>query len=103
MEKLIQLLLNMIQRAQFLTEEAREDELDLLREVEAAYDVSGVVPPKAGPINAPVEPVAETPPVPDPVAEPVPADQQPVPPTSPDLAGAAPEETNAFADPGAST
>lgn len=98
MEKLITLLLHLLEKVPYLSEDAHEAELDLLREFESSQGVSGVVPPKAGPINAPVVPV-EPPPVPGPVAEPIPADQQPPPVTSPEVAGSAPEESNAFADP----
>lgn len=91
-----------MEKAPYLSEEARDAEMDLLRTVEAEMGVADVVAPKPGPINAPVvTPVVD----PGPVAEPVPANAQPPVPTSPEVAGAAPEATNAFSgtDPGAST
>lgn len=97
MDELITLLLHLLEKVPYLNEEAHDAELDLLRVVESKLNVTGVVPPKAGPINAPVVPVV--PPDPGPVAEPVPPALQPLPPTSPELGGQAPEETNAFADP----
>jgi hypothetical protein len=96
MEKLIQLLLLLVNKAQFNSESERDDALDLLRAL--ADDLLGAgtssVPPKPGPTNAPADPA----PVVDPgvVAEPVPVEEQTPPPTSPEIAGAAPEESNAF-------
>jgi len=70
--------------------------MDLLRAVQEKLGVDGVVPPKAGPTNAPLAEPPAAPEVPGPVAEPVPADQQAPPPTSPELVDHAPESTNAF-------
>jgi hypothetical protein len=93
MESLIRLLLILTTRAQFNSESDREDAFDLLRAVEVATSVSGVVPPKPSPTNAPrAEEVAVEPP--GPVAEPVPPAEQTPPPTSPEVAGAS--ESNAF-------
>jgi hypothetical protein len=93
MESLIKLLLNLVQKVPYLSEVEHEVELDLLREVEDHLGVAGVVPPKSGPTNAPIE-VPDVP-VPGAVAEPV-LDQTP-PVTSPEVAGAVPETANAFA------
>ena len=94
MENLVRLLLLIVQKIPFVSEADAEDALDLLRQAAEELGATGVVPPKAGPTNAPtVPPEVEAP---GPVAEPVPADEQPPPPTSPEVAGAAPEESNAF-------
>lgn len=67
--------------------------LELLRQVGEDMGSPDVVPPPPGSMNPP----AETPTVdPGPVAEPVPANEQPPVPTSPEVAGASPEESNAF-------
>lgn len=93
-ENLTTLLLHLVQKAQYLSEVEREDELDLLRAVEADLGVSGVVPPKA--VDTNVAPSIPDVPVPGPVAQPVPPDAQPPAPTSPEVADQAPEQTNAF-------
>lgn len=83
-----ELLLMLVNRTQFNSETDHDHAMDLLREIDGDD-----VPPAPGPTNAP----APTPDVdPGPVAEPVPPDQQTPPPTSPEVAGAAPEESNAF-------
>lgn len=89
MESLIKLLLQLLQRVPALSEEAHDEELDLLRDVESKLGLSGIVPPKQGPTNAPVAvPVVD----PGPVAEPT-GEVAPVA-TFPGIA--APEEANAF-------
>jgi len=97
MEKLITLLLHLVQKVPYLSEVEKEAELDLLRDVEAHLGVAGIVPPPAGASNAPPAPAPEVP-VPGPVAEPAPADSpeaQAPPPVSPDVV-AAPEAANVF-------
>lgn len=87
-------------KAQFNSESERDDAIDLLREVADEVGGADEIPPPPGAMNAP----PETPDVdPGPVAEPVPAQEQVPPPTSPEVAGAAPEASNAFTEPGAST
>ena len=82
--------MHLIEKVPYLSEIEKDAELELLRSIEKDLGVSGVVPPAAGSINAPiVTPVVD----PGPVAAPVPAHAQPVPPVSPDLAPAG----NAFA------
>jgi hypothetical protein len=93
MENLITLLLHLVQKVPYLSEEEHDVELDLLRSVESHLGVSGVVPPPVGSTNAP--PVVPEVPVPGPVAEPVPPEAQPLPPVSPDIVGS-PEASNAF-------
>jgi hypothetical protein len=93
LEHLVTLLLHLVEKVPYLSEVEHDAELDLLRAVESDLGVSGVVAPKAGPTNAPAP--APVPP-PAPVAEPVPAAEQTPPPVSPEVAGAAPEATNAF-------
>jgi hypothetical protein len=97
MEELITLLLHLVQKVPYLSEAEHDLEFDLLRAVETKLGVEGIVPPKPGPTNQPVEPPPAVE-VPGPVAEPPPADAPP-PPVSPELASTAPEASNAFADP----
>jgi hypothetical protein len=97
MEELITLLMHLVGKVPYLSEAEHDAELDLLRAVQEKLGVAGIVPPKAGPMNAPLAPPPDVP-VPGPVAEPPPADAPP-PPVSPEVAGAAPEAANAFADP----
>jgi hypothetical protein len=99
-ENLITLLLDLVEKAPYHTEDERQDALDLLREVEADMGVTDVVPPKAEDANQPA--AAPDVPVPGDVAVPVPPDQQPPAPTSPEVADTSPEATNAFSgtDPG---
>jgi hypothetical protein len=92
MESLIQLLLHLLNKVPYHSEDEQQAELDLLRAFESYVGVSGIVPPKAGPTNTPAPPPEV--PVPGPVADPVPADQQPPPPTFPGVAP--PEDANAF-------
>jgi hypothetical protein len=88
---LTELLLTLVNRTQFNSETDRDHAMDLLREIDG-----DAVPPAPGPMNEP----AATPTVdPGPVAEPVPAQEQVPPPTSPEVAGATPEATNAFTEP----
>lgn len=98
MENLITLLLHLVQKVPYLSEVEHEAELALLRDVEAHLGVTGVVPPPTGATNPPAPAAVPDVPVPGPVAAPVPADSaaaQTPPPTSPDVAAAAP--ANAFA------
>ena len=95
MEALIELLLSLLQKVPYHSEEDMEHALDLLREFEEHVGVSGIVPTKPGATNAPVEPPPAVE-VPGPVAEPVPPDAQPPVPTSPEVAETSPEATNAF-------
>lgn len=98
MEALINLLLTLIGKIGWLSEQEKEDATEGLRKFEEFVGVKGVVPPKAGDANQPAPPPPDVP-VPGPVAEPVPPDQQPPPPTG--MPGAveetpSPEQTNAF-------
>lgn len=95
MEELITLLLHLVQKVSYLSELEHDGEMALLRVVEEKLGVGGVVPPKTGPTNAPLAEAPAAPEVPGPVAEPPPADAPP-PVTSPEIAGAQPEQTNAF-------
>ena len=104
MENLIKLLLLIVNKIPFASEADADDALDLLRQAAEELGATGVVPPKAGPTNAPAVPAPEVE-APGPVAEPVPPEEQTPPPTSPEVAGTAPEEANAFSgtDSGAAT
>ncbi len=83
----------LVTKAAYLSETERDATLELLRGVEADFGVSGVVPPAPGAMNAPPPaPVVD----PGPVAEPVPPAEQVPPVTSPEVAVADPEATNAF-------
>jgi hypothetical protein len=97
MEELITLLLHLVQKVPYLSEAEHDLEFDLLRAVESKLGVEGIVPPKPGPTNQPVTPPPAVE-VPGPVAEPVPPEQQTPPVASPEIAGAQPEQSNAFAD-----
>jgi hypothetical protein len=96
MEELIQLLLNLLRKVPYLSESDFLEEVERLRRIEMALGngTNRVVPPAAVDQPGPVAPT--TVPVPGPVADPVPPDEQPPVPTSPELADAAPEATNAF-------
>jgi hypothetical protein len=93
MKELVQLLHKLLAKVSWLSEAEQTEAMDLLRAVETALEVAGVVPPKpvdtnVGPGTAPVVdpgPVADTTP---------PADF--VPPASPEVATAQPEATNTF-------
>lgn len=82
-----------MEKVPYLSEVERDAELDLLRAVEKDAGVSGIVPPKAGPTNAPLAAPAVK--VPGPVAEPT-GEKAPIA-TFPGIA--APEEANAFVTP----
>ena len=88
---LTELLLMLVNRTTFNSEQEQNHAMDLLREID-----SEDVPPAPGPMNQPATPEAP-PPDPGPTAEPVPPEEQPEPPTSPEVTGS-PEETNAFSD-----
>ena len=90
MEALIQLLLTLINKVQFSSEQEKEDAVDKVRTFAAHVGAADEVPPKASD-----QPTPEPTPAVDPgvVAEPVPADDQPPPPTSPEVA----PDANAFA------
>ena len=69
MEELITLLLHLVQKVPYLSEVEQDGEMDLLRAVQEKLGVDGVVPPKAGPTNAPLAEPPAAPEVPGPVAE----------------------------------
>lgn len=96
MEELITLLLHLVQKVPYLSEVEHDGEMALLRVVEEKLGVDGVVPPAAGPTNAPLAEAPPAPEVPGPVAEPVPPEQQTPPVASPEVVGTSPEQTNAF-------
>jgi hypothetical protein len=93
MEALIELLLTLISKVPFLSEQERAAATEKLRTFAEAIGKAEAVPP--APSDQPT-PVAAPEPVeaPAPVAEPVPADEQTPPPISPEVA----PEHNAFAD-----
>jgi hypothetical protein len=97
MESLIKLLLLMVNKTAFVSEADHDEAVDLLRAGAEELGVEDVVPPPRGPTNAPAD--QPRPIDPGPVAEPVPPGEQLPPPTSPEVAGAAPEESNAFTQP----
>jgi hypothetical protein len=97
MENLVKLLLTLVKGAPFNAESDANEAMDQLREFADSVGVEGIVPP--APVDQPA-PAAPAPSVdPGPVAEPVPAQEQVPPPTSPEVAGATPEATNAFTQP----
>jgi hypothetical protein len=97
MENLIKILYHLIEKVPYLSEVEHDGELDLLRLIEKDLGVTGIVPPATGPTNAPVAPVPVVP-VPGAVAARA-QNRHFIPPTSPEVAGAAPENTNAFTFP----
>jgi hypothetical protein len=99
MSELVQLLLKLLEKVPWLSEAEHEAALDLLRAIEKAIGVTGIVPPAPGSMNAPaVVPEVD----PGPVADNTP---QPgfEPPASPEVVTEQPEATNAFAAPGETT
>lgn len=96
MERLIAILLEIVDRIPWPSEADHDRIVGVLRELEGALGVSDTVPPAAGPMNAPAAPA----PVPDPgpVADTTPPADF-VPPASPEVPQT-PEAGNAFvADP----
>lgn len=87
MEELITLLLHLVSKVPYHSEDEREAEIDLVRAFADHIKVPGIVPPAAGPVNSP--PPAEAIEPPGPVAEPVTASTFPAPVEAPFPPGAA--------------
>lgn len=85
------LLLHLVEKVPFLSELEHDADVDLVRAIESDLGLNGIVAPKPGATNAPLE-IPEV--DPGPVAEPVPAAQQKAPTFGASVAP--PEEANAF-------